>query len=341
MLCIVSKANLISIFNNSKHLLYDRGTINAYPWYAYFESKKSCKFVAMFTRLQKKWNVGGRQLFLVLFVFAIGGSATGYLGKMIMDWFSIDKGWLWTVIYIMIVTLIWPLNVIAVSIPFGQFSFFTKYLQRLGSSIMMRKKKRTNNSATEATRIAIFASGTGSNARKIIDHFRHHPSIAVGLIACNKPGAGVLAIAESEKIPALLLDKEKFFRQDGYAEELRAAGINFIVLAGFLWKIPQPLIEAFRNRIINIHPALLPKYGGKGMYGNAVHEAVINAGDEESGITIHFVDEHYDNGDIIFQARVDIDDDETPESLAEKIHALEHSNFPRVIEQLIIKPNGS
>jgi phosphoribosylglycinamide formyltransferase-1 len=174
----------------------------------------------------------------------------------------------------------------------------------------------------------------------MIDYFRHHTRIKIALIACNKPGAGVIGIGSKENIPSLLIEKEKFFRGNAYLDELRAAGIDFIVLAGFLWKIPQPLIDAYRNRIINIHPALLPKYGGKGMYGSKVHEAVIDSGDKESGITIHYVDEQYDNGDIIFQAKVDVVDSETPDSLAQKIHVLEHTNYPRVIEELILQPNG-
>jgi formyltetrahydrofolate-dependent phosphoribosylglycinamide formyltransferase len=325
-------------------------------------------------KLQRKWQVTGKQLILVLCVFAIGGSATGYFGKIIMNWLAVDRGWLWTLIYIIVVTLIWPLNVLLVSIPFGQFSFFSKYLRRMGSRIGLINqqtppqntgKTRPNTISaypdsrhaggdvlttpalpTDAARevrlthVAIFASGAGSNARKIIDHFRNHPAVRVVLVACNKAGAGVLTIAESEKIPTLFLEKEKFFSGNGYVGELKSAGIDFIVLAGFLWKIPQALIDNFRNKIINIHPALLPKYGGKGMYGNLVHEAVIQAGEKESGITIHYVDEHYDNGDIIFQARVSISDNETPESLAAKIHALEHSNFPRVIEGLLVKPIG-
>ena len=132
------------------------------------------------------------------------------------------------------------------------------------------------------TQIAIFASGAGSNAREIIRHFRNHPKIRVALIVCNKPGAGVLQIAADEKIPILLLEKDPFFRGDGYLPAIRSKGINFIVLAGFLWKIPDQLIKAFPGKIINIHPALLPKYGGKGMYGSHVHESVIAAGEKES-----------------------------------------------------------
>jgi phosphoribosylglycinamide formyltransferase 1 len=193
-------------------------------------------------------------------------------------------------------------------------------------------------------KIAIFASGAGSNAQKIIDHF-HKPSgntahklnkqaVEVALIVSNKPTAGVLWIAEKENIPTLIIDKERFLR-DGYVSELQERKIDFVVLAGFLWKIPQALIDAYRNRIINIHPALLPKYGGKGMYGNFVHEAVVNAKEAESGITIHYVDEHYDNGDIIFQAQCPVHPFDTPEMLAERIHTLEHKHYPVVIEELV------
>jgi phosphoribosylglycinamide formyltransferase-1 len=183
--------------------------------------------------------------------------------------------------------------------------------------------------------IAIFASGAGSNAGRIIDHFRHHPIVKISLIACNKPGAGVLEIAEREKIPYIIIDKEKFFRGDAYVDELKERKIDFLVLAGFLWKIPTDLVKAFPGHIINIHPALLPKYGGKGMYGRFVHEAVIAAKEKESGITIHYVDELYDHGQVIFQVSCPLADGETPESLAQKIHQLEHEYFPKVIEEVI------
>ncbi len=183
--------------------------------------------------------------------------------------------------------------------------------------------------------MAIFASGAGSNAQNIIDHFRGHRSIKVGLIVCNKPGAGVTGIAEKENIPCLLIEKEVFFKGSAYVEELQKRRIDFIVLAGFLWKIPSALVLAYRGRIINIHPALLPKYGGKGMYGMHVHRAVIEAGETESGISIHYVDELYDHGQTIFQARCPIERTDTPESLAEKIHSLEHSNYPTIIEEVI------
>ena len=184
-------------------------------------------------------------------------------------------------------------------------------------------------------RIAIFASGAGSNAKKIIEYFRLSNKITVALIVCNKPDAGVLKIAEEHQIPAILIEKKKFFEGNHYIDELKNAGITFIVLAGFLWKLPAALIKAYQNKIINIHPALLPGYGGKGMYGRYVHEAVINAAEKESGITIHYVDEHYDNGDIILQVKCPVLENDTPETLAHRIHALEHANYPVVIEELV------
>ena len=183
--------------------------------------------------------------------------------------------------------------------------------------------------------LAIFSSGAGSNAARIIDHFRQHPTIKVSLIVCNNPGAGVLTIAEKEKIPVLLVEKENFFRGSAYLGELEERKIDFIVLAGFLWKIPVALVQAYGRRIINIHPALLPKYGGKGMYGRYVHAAVIGAGEKESGITIHYVDELYDHGQAIFQARVAVTADDTPETLAAKVQQLEHIHFPRVVEEVV------
>jgi phosphoribosylglycinamide formyltransferase-1 len=183
--------------------------------------------------------------------------------------------------------------------------------------------------------IAIFASGTGTNAARIIDHFRHHASIRVSLIVCNKPGAGVLDVAKKERIPSLLIEKTLFFQGTAYVDELLAKKIGFIVLAGFLWKIPAALIRAYPGRIINIHPALLPKYGGKGMYGRFVHEAVIRSADKESGITIHYVDEQYDHGQPIFQAKILVEPGDTPDTLAKKIHLLEYEHFPRVIEEVI------
>lgn len=183
--------------------------------------------------------------------------------------------------------------------------------------------------------LAIFASGAGSNAARMIDYFRHHNTIKISLIVCNKPGAGVLDIAEKEEIPVLMIEKEAFFRGNGYFDELKKAGIDFLVLAGFLWKIPSTLVKAYPGKIINIHPALLPKYGGKGMYGRFVHEAVIAAGEKETGITIHYVDELYDHGKVLFQARVELGPADTAETVAQKVHQLEYEHFPKIIEELI------
>lgn len=194
-----------------------------------------------------------------------------------------------------------------------------------------------NNTGTfqRRIRLAIFASGAGSNAQKIIDHFRGSGEVDVTLIICNKPGAGVLTIAERENIPSIIIEKERFFQGDTYLPVLQQYGIDFLILAGFLWKVPQPLIEAFPNKIVNIHPALLPKYGGKGMYGHHVHEAVLAAGEKQSGITIHYVDGHYDNGDIIFQATCPVLPGDTTDTLAQRIHQLEHLHYPRVIGEVV------
>lgn len=193
-----------------------------------------------------------------------------------------------------------------------------------------------NNNDRSKTRLAIFASGTGSNTQKIIDYFRNDDNINISLIVCNKRGAGVLQIAERENIPSIVIEKGKFFT-DGYVPILQEMKIDWIILAGFLWKVPVSLIQAFPNRIVNIHPALLPKYGGKGMYGHFVHEAVLAAGEKESGITIHYVDEIYDHGTIIFQDKCPVSPTDTAETLAKKIHGLEYKNFPLVIEQLLSK----
>jgi len=189
--------------------------------------------------------------------------------------------------------------------------------------------------------IAIFASGAGSNARRIIEHFRNHSSVKISLIVCNKPGAGVLNIAAENRVPSLIIEKEQFFRGNAYVDELKKAEIDFIVLAGFLWKVPSALIKAYPEKIINIHPALLPKYGGKGMYGSFVHEAVISAKEKESGITIHFVDELYDHGSHIFQVTCPIMPDDNAETLARRIHQLEHKYYPEVIEKLLKEKSHS
>lgn len=184
-------------------------------------------------------------------------------------------------------------------------------------------------------KLAIFASGGGSNAAAIIEHFRNSTTIKVALIVCNKPGAGVIQIAEREHIPVLLIEKERFFRGDGYIPEIRKYGVDFIILAGFLWKIPVSIIKEWSGKITNIHPALLPAYGGKGMYGRFVHEAVIAAKEKESGITIHYVDELYDHGATIFQVRCPVYEDDDAISLSFRIHKLEHENYPKIIEKIV------
>ena len=185
-------------------------------------------------------------------------------------------------------------------------------------------------------RIAIFASGTGSNAQKILSHFKTSNKIDVALIVSNKTNAGVLNFAKEYSVTTLIIEREKFLRGDGYVPELQAAKIDWIILAGFLWKIPVSLLNHWEKRIINIHPALLPKYGGKGMYGEAVHRAVLAANEKESGITIHYVDEQYDHGATIFQATCSVLSTDLVENLAEKIHALEHLHYPVVIEKVIL-----
>ena len=183
--------------------------------------------------------------------------------------------------------------------------------------------------------IAIFASGTGSNANQIIQRFKDSTTVKVKLVVSNKPTAGVLDIATAAGIDTLIIDKRRFFDTTLYADQLKAMDIHLVVLAGFLWKIPASLVHAFPDRIINIHPALLPNYGGKGMYGHFVHEAVIAAGEKESGITIHYVNEKYDDGAPILQERVTITPDDTPETLAAKVLLLEHQWYPVIVERLL------
>lgn len=183
--------------------------------------------------------------------------------------------------------------------------------------------------------MAIFASGTGTNAAKIIEYFKHHAQIKVSIIVSNRSDAGVWQIAKDNHIPALLIRKEDFVDTKSLLQQFSILDIQLIVLAGFLWKIPATLIQAYPNKIINLHPALLPQYGGKGMYGMHVHEAVIHNQEKESGITIHFVDEKYDHGRIIFQAKCQITNDDTAQSLSAKIRVLEHQYFAPQIERLI------
>ncbi|MBU6169819.1 MAG: phosphoribosylglycinamide formyltransferase [Bacteroidetes bacterium] len=183
--------------------------------------------------------------------------------------------------------------------------------------------------------IAILASGAGSNAQKILEHFSDRMDIAVRLIVSNKQEAGVLNIAKVASVDTLVVSRDSFYTKTDLLVELDKRNIDFIVLAGFLWLIPPYLIQHYPNRIVNIHPALLPKYGGKGMYGHFVHEAVHLAKDTHSGITIHYVNEKYDEGSIVFQERCEILPSDQPIDIARKVQVLEHSYYPTVIDQLV------
>lgn len=183
-------------------------------------------------------------------------------------------------------------------------------------------------------RIAIFASGSGTNAEQIFQYFSNHSSIRPVLLLCNKPEAFVLTRASRHSIPTIVFNKTQF--TDGTVlESLKSNQITHIVLAGFLWLMPESILTSFKGKIINIHPALLPDFGGKGMYGMKVHQAVKEANLRETGITVHEVNEHYDEGRIIFQAKCEVLSDDTPEIIAEKVHKLEHKYFPSVIESWI------
>lgn len=184
--------------------------------------------------------------------------------------------------------------------------------------------------------LAIFASGSGTNAENIINRFKKHPNISVSAIFSNKPDAYVIRRAKNHGIPYYTFNKEQLNDPNYIYHILDDHKTDYIILAGFLLKIPEKMVAEYRDRIINIHPALLPKYGGKGMYGMNVHKAVVEAGEKESGITIHLVDEKYDNGKILFQASCPVTPDDTPETLADKIHQLEQDNFPRVIEEFSV-----
>jgi phosphoribosylglycinamide formyltransferase-1 len=186
-------------------------------------------------------------------------------------------------------------------------------------------------------RLAVFASGSGSNAQRLAEYFAGSGIAEVSVIYCNNPDAFVLERARLLGIPAVLIKRNSFYNDISVLDDLKSREIDWVILAGFLWLVPDYILKAFPKRIINIHPALLPAYGGKGMYGMKVHQAVIAARESESGITIHYVNEKYDEGDIVFQAKCTIEKEDTPEMLASKIHELEFEHFPRLVEKLIIK----
>ena len=185
-------------------------------------------------------------------------------------------------------------------------------------------------------RIVIFASGSGSNAENIINYFKNNDAICVTHVLSNNPKAKVFDRCERLQIEASLFDKDSFVKDDTVLNFLQHEA-DFIVLAGFLWRVPTKIVAAFPNKIINIHPALLPKYGGKGMYGMNVHKAVKENNEVATGITIHFVNENYDEGAVIFQAEIALSENDTATTIAEKVHELEYEHFPKIIEEVILK----
>ncbi|HMG15300.1 MAG TPA: phosphoribosylglycinamide formyltransferase [Saprospiraceae bacterium] len=188
-------------------------------------------------------------------------------------------------------------------------------------------------------RIAIFASGTGTNALKILEYFQSRNDVIVSCILSNNCQAPVLNIASLFGVETKTFDRNSFYQSNDIIEYLQSKLIDLIVLAGFLWLIPEQLLKAYPNKIINIHPALLPSFGGKGMYGMHVHRAVKAAGVKESGISIHYVDDKYDEGDIIFQKTFEVVEKDTPDDIAHKIQALEHKYYPEIIDQILHKPS--
>ncbi|MFD2246353.1 phosphoribosylglycinamide formyltransferase [Pontibacter ruber] len=185
--------------------------------------------------------------------------------------------------------------------------------------------------------IVIFASGSGSNAQRLMEYFEHHPQIRVAALFANNPKAYALKRAETFHVPALLFNREDFYHSDKILQQLKSFEPDLIVLAGFLWLVPQNILQAYPNKIINIHPALLPRYGGKGMHGLNVHSAVVQAGDAQSGITIHRVNEEYDKGEFILQEYCQVLPGDTPEELAARVLQLEHKHLPEVVEQLLLE----
>ncbi|MBO0935481.1 phosphoribosylglycinamide formyltransferase [Fibrella sp. HMF5335] len=189
-------------------------------------------------------------------------------------------------------------------------------------------------------KLVIFASGSGSNAQQIAQYIVGNQHIELSLILTNNPAAGVIDRARRGfdcglNVPVLIFDRPTFYQTDRIVRLLKAQQIDLIVLAGFMWLVPPALVKAFSGQIINIHPALLPKFGGKGMYGHHIHEAVVAAGETETGITIHFVNEHYDEGAVIFQAACPVEPTDTPDDVAQKIHALEYAHYPRVVVEVL------
>jgi phosphoribosylglycinamide formyltransferase-1 len=215
----------------------------------------------------------------------------------------------------------------AISVGKGKYYFFND------KTFYTKTLEMTN---LNVKNIAIFASGSGSNVENIILFFKNSTKIKVKMIFCNVPNAYVVTRASNLDVACTVFSRDDFYYSPKIINQLLDEKIDWIILAGFLWLVPENIIELYGNRIINIHPALLPKYGGKGMYGNNVHRAVIADGEKESGITIHYVNNKYDDGNIIFQAKCAINDTDTPETLAKKVHALEYEHFPKIIDSVIM-----
>ena len=190
---------------------------------------------------------------------------------------------------------------------------------------------------TTKFRIAIFASGSGTNAEAIMKYFQNDPQIEVVLLLSNNPEAGALTRARNFKVLTKVFNKAQFRESDEVLNWLKEATVTHVVLAGFLWLVPEKILTTFPDRIINIHPALLPKFGGKGMYGSKVHEAVIASREKETGITIHEVNERFDEGKVLFQASLKVEPNDTSRMVAEKIHTLEYAHYPKVIKEWVLK----
>ncbi len=287
----------------------------------------------MLKKLQRKWEVDSGRMILILLSFALGGSLCGWAAHKILLLISPNINLVWILFYLIIITLLWPFFVLLISIPLGQFSFFQNFLKRIFYQLLGGK-----NSGPPV--LAIFASGAGSNAENLLQYFNvseQGEPAKISLIVCNNSTAGVISIAEKFEVPVLHIKKKNFEEGDHYLPTLKHYGITHIILAGFLWKIPSQIVKEYKGKILNIHPALLPKYGGAGMYGKNVHNAVIAAGELQSGITIHEVDEVYDNGKTIFQQECKLEPGETADSLAKKIHQLEHKHFAEVVKDWLSK----
>ncbi|MEJ7625688.1 MAG: phosphoribosylglycinamide formyltransferase [Ferruginibacter sp.] len=287
----------------------------------------------MLKKLQEHWGVNGWRFFWIMVTFAITGSFTAWVSKSITGWLDTEKfSAVWWLLKIGVLLIGYQLFILFFGFCFGQFSFFWKYEKKILSRIGIIKREN------KIKQLAIFASGAGTNAGNIINYFSLSKIAKVGLIVYNNENAGVVNVADKMNIPGILVSRSDREGNE-ILSQLKKHRIDYLILAGYLWKLPVTLINRFPGKIINIHPSLLPKFGGKGMYGNFVHEAVISNKEKESGITIHYVDEHYDNGEIILQKKCVVDPGDTPGSLAEKIKAMEHSTYPEAIQAVIEKQN--